>query len=119
MNVHLEFPFCVSSGSVDVASDDRWVMGLIEQVLFTRPGERVNLPQLGCGVEQLVFQPSSPQVASAVQYMIKSELQRSLVGIAEIGNVVASGAGDALQITIEYINLSSGQARRLSLPRSE
>ena len=116
--MHLAFPFCMSSGSVDVTNDDAWIVGLIEQLLFTRPGERVNLPQFGCGVEQLVFQPSSPQVASAVQYLIKSELQRCLSGIAEVGNVSTTNAGNELSITIEYVDTSSGQPGRVTLSRS-
>jgi phage baseplate assembly protein W len=112
----LAFPFKVSSGSVDTADDDQWVQGLIEQVLFTRPGERVNLPQFGCGVEQLVFQPDSPQLAAAVQYMVKSELQRCLSGIAEVGSIEATTSGDQLSISIEYVNLITGQRRRVTLP---
>lgn len=116
--MHLSFPFQVTSGTVDVADDDEWVIGLIEQVLFTIPGERVNRPQLGCGVQQLVFQPSSAQLASAVQYMIKSELQRWLAGIADIKNITATAGGDQLQIVIEYVNLVTGQTRQATLPRS-
>ena len=108
----------MSSGTLDTADDEQWVLQLIEQVLFTRPGERVNLPDFGCGVDQLAFQPNSPELASAVQYMVKSELQRWLVGLAEIGNVAASNDGDELSITIEYVNRVTGQNRRVTLSRS-
>lgn len=116
--MHVKFPFQVTSGTVALADDDEWVVGLIEQVLFTIPGERVNLPQFGCGVEQLVFQPNSAPLASAVQYMVKSELQRWLVGIADIKSIVAANDDDVLAITIEYVNLVTGATKQVTLPRS-
>lgn len=107
----------MSGGTLDTADDEQWVLELIEQVLFTRPGERVNLPDFGCGVEQLVFQPSSPELATAVQYLVKSELQRWLAGLADIGNIAASNEGERLSITIEYVNRVTGLSRRVTLPQ--
>jgi uncharacterized protein len=116
--MHLEFPFTMRSGTALTANDDEWVVGLIEQVLFTLPGERVNRPDLGCGVGRLVFERSSAQLASAVQYLVKSELQRWLAGIADIREVTASNSGDVLSVSIEYLNLVTRQTRRVTLPRS-
>ncbi|WP_437972143.1 GPW/gp25 family protein [Sorangium sp. So ce260] len=116
--MHVEFPFRVQSGTVDVANDEEWVVGLIEQVLFTMPGERVNLPTFGCGVEQLVFQQNSAQMATAVQYMVKSELQRWLSGIADIKSVVVTDNQDVLAVTIDYVNLVTGATSQVTLPRS-
>ena len=45
--------------------DDDHVRDLIEQVLFTAPGERVNRPDFGSGLLQLVFAPNSPELAAA------------------------------------------------------
>jgi hypothetical protein len=115
--MHVAFPFQVQGGTVTLVDSDAWVVGLIEQVLFTMPGERVDRPTFGCGVQQLVFQPDSPQLASAVQYLIKSELQRWLTGMIDISAIVVTNAGDQLQITISFVNLISGAPSQVTLPR--
>jgi hypothetical protein len=112
--MHLRFPFSVTRGTVDSASDDEWVIGLIEQVLFTIPGERVNRPSFGCGVEALVFESDSAQLATATQYLVQSELQRWLAGLAQIQSVAAVATPPVLSITIEYINLVSDSKGRAS-----
>ena len=43
---------------------DEHVRDLIEQLLFTSPGERVMRPDFGCGLLDLVFAPNSPELAS-------------------------------------------------------
>jgi phage baseplate assembly protein W len=113
--MHLYFPFQLHSGTVELASDDDWVVGLIEQVLFTSPGERVNRPQFGCGVERLVFQQNSAQLASAVQYLVQSELQRWLTGIAEIKGIEVDNQDNELEITVDYVNLVTGGSGRATL----
>jgi hypothetical protein len=44
--------------------DDEHIRDLIEQVLFTSPGERVNRPDFGSGLRQLVFAPNSDERAA-------------------------------------------------------
>jgi phage baseplate assembly protein W len=116
--MHIEYPFKVESGTVEAADNDEWVVGLIEQVLFTIPGERVNRPPFGCGVQQLVFQQNSAQFAAAIQYMVKSELQRWLAGIADIRTISATNDDNVLYVTIEYVNLITGKTHQVTLPRS-
>jgi hypothetical protein len=116
--MHLKFPFQVRRGTVEQASSDEWVLGLIEQVLFTMAGERVNRPQFGCGVELLVFQPNSPQLTSATQYLLVSELQRWLTGIVEIKSLAVRATGAMLAIDIDYVNLLTGAPGQATLPRA-
>lgn len=40
---------------------------MIAQILFTRPGERVNRPDFGCGLQQYIFDPNSDELAAATQ----------------------------------------------------
>jgi uncharacterized protein len=112
--MHLPFPFSVTRGTVDSTDDDDWVVGLIEQVLFTIPGERVNRPAFGCGVETLVFQADSAQLTTAAQYLVQSELQRCLSGLAQITSLTTSSVPPVLLITIEYVNLVTSSPRRVS-----
>ena len=51
-----------------------YVRQLVEQVLFTSPGERVNLPDFGSGLLQLPFAPNSLEMAAATQFTVQAAL---------------------------------------------
>jgi phage baseplate assembly protein W len=69
----------------------------IEQLLFTLPGERVNRPDFGCGVQRLVFSGASDEAAAATEYVIKVALQKFLADILTV---------DAVQVTVDDVTLS-------------
>ncbi|MBA3894069.1 MAG: GPW/gp25 family protein [Gemmatimonadales bacterium] len=73
------FPFAVSSGGRILASGgDEAIRGKIIQVLFTAPGERVNKPDFGCGLFNLVFEPNDVVLAAAMEFTIGQALARWL-----------------------------------------
>src|SRR5215207_6859400 len=75
----LDFPYAVDTrGRSALTGSDDHVRDLIMQVLFTIPGERVNRPEFGCGVNQLVFAPASDALAAATEQLIHGALLRWL-----------------------------------------
>jgi uncharacterized protein len=68
---------------------------MIMQVLFTAPGERVNLPQFGCGLRQLVFAPLSGALAVNTEITVRQSLGLWLGGVIEVGDVTALSSDDA------------------------
>jgi uncharacterized protein len=75
----LDYPFRIDSrGRTAQATDADHIRDLIEQVLFTGPGERVNRPSFGSGLLQLVFMPTSDELATATQFLIQGALQQWL-----------------------------------------
>ena len=77
MSTNVAFPFRIDErGRTAQVDDARHVRELIEQVLFTSPGERVNRPTFGSGILQLVFAPSSDALAATVQASVLAALQR-------------------------------------------
>ena len=60
---------------------------MIEQLLFTNPGERVNRPDFGSGLLQMVFAPNSPELAAALQFTMQAALQRWLGDVIEVQNL--------------------------------
>ncbi len=71
------FPFAVDdAGGVIASGGDEAIRGKIVQVLFTAPGERVNQPEFGCGLLNLVFEPNSDVLAVATQFSIRQALTR-------------------------------------------
>lgn len=89
-------PALVSEGS------DAHVRSLIEQVLFTRPGERLNRPTFGCGLEQLVFSPLDDALATAAQAVIQGALQQWLGEQISVDAVQVEADENVLRVTVRY-----------------
>jgi phage baseplate assembly protein W len=92
-----------ASGRTAETSDDPHIRDLIEQVLFTAPGERVMRPDFGCGVAQLVFAPNSVELASATQMLIQSALQQWLGELIVVQGIVVESRDATLSITVQYV----------------
>jgi uncharacterized protein len=54
------------------------VRAMIEQILFTLPGERVNRPSFGVGVQNYVFEPSSPMLAERLRVALDENVYEYL-----------------------------------------
>ena len=81
------------------------IRDLIEQVLFTAPGERVNRPNFGSGLMQLVFAPNSPEVAAATQFLVQGALQQWLGDLIQVENVEVQSQDTTLRVTVQYLVL--------------
>jgi phage baseplate assembly protein W len=98
------YPFQFDSrGRTATTDPDSHVRDLIEQVLFTAPGERVNRPSFGTGLMQLVFAPNSPELAAATQLLIQSALHQWLGDVILVQAVDVNAAEATLQVTVSYI----------------
>jgi phage baseplate assembly protein W len=108
----IAFPFHLDSrGRTATADLDAHVRHLIEQVLFTQPGERVNRPTFGCGLQQLLFAPNSPELASATQYLVQGALQQWLGDVIQVQSVDIQALDETLAVTIAYVVLRDRQPR--------
>ena len=86
---------------------DDYVKQLVEQVLFTSPGERVNLPDFGSGLLQLPFAPNSIEMAAATQVSVQAALQKWLGSYVKVRSVVATAQEAVLTVTVAYSLLNS------------
>jgi uncharacterized protein len=84
------------------ATDDKHIRDLIEQVLFTSPGERVNRPTFGSGVLQLLFAPNSDALAAATQLAIQGALQQWLGDLIQVNAVNVQSEEATLNISVSY-----------------
>jgi uncharacterized protein len=96
--------------SADTSVDDH-VRDLIFQVLFTSPGERVNRPDFGCGLKQLVFMPNSDVLATATQQLVQGALQRWLGEIISVERVDVQNIDSRLEVTVVYMRRDLGERR--------
>lgn len=111
--MNIAFPLQIDqAGRTATASDDDHVRQMIEQLLFTRPGERVMQPNLGCSLLQLVFEPSSPEIAAVIQMTVQASLQQWLGDVIRVDSVTVSAADAVLTITVAYVVLATGSAQQ-------
>lgn len=100
----IAYPFRLDGrGRVAVAGREDHIRQMIEQLLFTAPGERVNRPDFGTGVMQLVFAPNSAELAAATEFMIQSALQQYLGDLIQPEAVSVEADDARLTITVQYI----------------
>lgn len=106
----IRFPLQIDQrGRIAVTDYPGHVRDMIEQLLFTVPGERVEQPDLGCGLADLVFTPNSPELAAAVQASTQGALQRWLGDIITVDSLTVSADDATLSITVNYVITATGQ----------
>jgi uncharacterized protein len=106
MNLNFPYQFDGRGRTQEVALQD-YVTQLVEQVLFTSPGERVNLPDFGSGLLQLPFAPNSQEMAAATQFAVQGALQKWLSGYLKVQSVTASAQDAVITVTVRYALLNT------------
>ena len=116
--MNLAYPFRLDErGRTAQGSDEDHIRELIEQLLFTQPGERVNRPDFGSGVMQLVFAPNSPELAATTQFLVQGALQQWLADWIVVEQVEAEAVDAQLRIRIVYVNRRTQQRVTTELTR--
>lgn len=104
MTQRVFFPYQFDGrGRTRDADEARWIRGLIEQVLFTAPGERVMRADFGSGLRQLVFAPNSPELAATTQFLVQGALQQWLADLITVETVEVRAVDAALYVTVQYV----------------
>ena len=99
-------------GRTALTDESDHIRDMIEQLIFTNPGERVNRPDFGSGLLQLVFGPNSPELAATVQFTLQAALQRWLGDVIDLQDLEVQAIDAALTIDVKYV------IRRTSQPQS-
>jgi phage baseplate assembly protein W len=110
--MNIAFPFQIDGrGRVAATPDDDHVRDMIEQLLFTNPGERVNRPEFGSGLLQVVFQPNSTALVAALQFTLKGTLQQALGDLVQLQDLAVDATDGTLTVTVQYVLRGSGQTQ--------
>jgi phage baseplate assembly protein W len=118
--VQLDFPYHFDArGRTASADDPKHIRDLIECLLFTAFGERVNRPTLGSGMLQLVFAPNGDQLAAATQAQVQGALQQWLGDRIAVEAVNVANDDATLRVTIQYVIRSTQQRDVASFPSGE
>src|SRR6266699_3119869 len=96
--MNIDYPFHFDSrGRTAATDDDDHIRDMIEEFLFTNPGERVNRPDFGAGLLQLIFAPNSPELAAALQFTLQAGLQRWLSDVILVQKVEVTSEDSTLR----------------------
>jgi phage baseplate assembly protein W len=118
-SIQIDYPFHFDRrGRTALTGDDDHIRDMIEQFLFTNAGERVNRPEFGSGLLQLVFAPNSPELAAALQHTVQAGLQRWLGDLIEVQNLAVTSEDATLRVTVEYMVRRTGERRTGTFERS-
>jgi uncharacterized protein len=102
--VDIDFPYQFDArGLTATAGRDAHVRDMIEQLIFTNHGERVNRPEFGSGLQQLIFAPNSPELATALQFAMQSALQRFLGDVIDVVNLEVESRDSTLRVLVQYV----------------
>ncbi|HEX9867642.1 MAG TPA: GPW/gp25 family protein [Candidatus Tectomicrobia bacterium] len=102
--MNIDFPYHFDGrGRSAATSDEEHIRDLVQQVLFTSPGERVNRPTFGSGLMQLVFAPNSEELATATQFLVQSALQQWLGDVIVVESVQVESREAELRVTVQYV----------------
>ena len=115
----IAFPFAIDGhGRTATADYPAHVRQMIEQLIFTSPGERVNRPDFGSGVLQLLFAPNSPELAATVQFTLQAAIQAYLQDVLELRSLTASATDSTLTIALAYALRRTGEEQTASFTRT-
>jgi len=105
------YPLRIDGGSQQAAQAPyaAHVEQMIEQILLTTPGERVDLPQFGCGLRQLIFAPMTDSLDASLKIQVTQALGRWLAGVIKVQDVSVETSNDdaaldpgTVQVRVSY-----------------
>jgi phage baseplate assembly protein W len=117
--MNIDYPFKIDGrGRTALTSDDEHIRDMIEQFLFTNPGERVNRPDFGSGLLQMIFAPNSPELATALQHTIQAGLQRWLGDLIEVQTLEVTSEESTLRVVVKYVVRRTNETQTQTFERS-
>jgi len=109
--MNIDYPLHFDRRGRTASTDDEdHIRDMIEQFLLTSPGERVNRPDFGSGLLQMVFAPNSPELAAALQFTIQAGLQQWLGDLIEVKKLEVISKDAELRVEVQYVVRRTQQA---------
>ncbi len=118
MTIQIDYPFHVAgNGRTAITTDEEHIRDLIEQVLFTMPGERPNRPTFGSDVSKMVFAPNNPAAAPAIQLAVQGALLQWLGELITVNAVEVEIVESSLTVTVRYAVRATQETQVVELTR--
>ena len=110
--MRIDYPYHVDGrGRTATTDESDHLRDLVEQVLFTQPGERVNRPDFGSGLLQLAFQPLSDELATAVSFLVRGALEQWLGHVLAVEEIRVDRADGVLGVDVSFTVVRTGERR--------
>lgn len=117
--IQIDFPFHFDGrGRTATTDQNDHICDMIEQFLFTAPGERVNRPDFGSGLLQMVFEPNSPELAATLQLTVQAGLHQWLGDLIEVQDLQVSSEESILRVEVRYFVRRTGELLTGTFERS-
>jgi phage baseplate assembly protein W len=117
--MNIDYPFHFDGrGRAAATTDDDHIRDMLEQLIFTSPGERVNRPDFGSGILQLIFAPNSPELAATLQFTLQAAIQRWLGDVLELQSLEVTSVDARLTINVQYMVRRTNQPQSASFTRT-
>jgi phage baseplate assembly protein W len=109
--MYVTYPYQLDprGGTGVTASSDDHIRQMLEELLLTRPGERVNRSDFGCGLGNLVFEPNSTRLAAALEVTVVANVGRWLGDLIALRSVDIESQEEKLLVNISYVVTATGQ----------
>jgi hypothetical protein len=123
MRTDIDFPFHFNQRGqtatlTGVAGEDEHIRDMLEQLIFTSPGERVNRPDFGSGVLQLIFAPNSPELAATLQFTMQAAIQRWLGDVLDLQALAVESNDAKITIDVQYVVRRTNQVQTAKFTRA-
>ena len=117
--MNIDYPFHFDGRGRTAATDDTdHIRDMIEELLFTAPGERVNRPDFGSGLLQMMFAPNSTELAAALQFTTQAALQRYLGDLIDLQQLEVTAQDATLTVVVKYLIRATQQTQQNTFVRS-
>jgi uncharacterized protein len=117
--MNIDYPFHFDGrGRTAATTDDDHIRDMLEELIFTSPGERVNRPDFGSGIMQLIFAPNSPELAATLQFTLQAAIQRWLGDVLELHSLEVTSVDSMLTINVQYVVRRTNQPQSASFTRT-
>jgi phage baseplate assembly protein W len=114
----IRYPFAIDAGAGALAQEsdyEAYIRELIQQVLLTAQGERINRPDFGAGVRKLVFAPASQATASLTQTLVYQALTNWLSNLIVVEQVTVTAVNERMNIEVDYTVVAQGERQFLNV----
>jgi uncharacterized protein len=117
--MNIDFPLHFDSrGQTAKVDYDHHIRDMIEQLIFTNPGERVNRPDFGSGLLQLIFAPNSPELAATVQFTVQAAIQKWLGDLIDLAELEVTSSDSTLRLDMSYVVRRTGEQQSATFART-
>ena len=108
--MNVDYPIALDQrGHTATTGDEDHIRDMIEQLLLTSPGERVNRPDFGSGLMDLVFAPNSDELAAALQFSMQAAIQQWLGDLIEVHSLEVRDEDSTLHVELQYTVRRTGE----------